>query len=461
MSFLTDLLKVLDEEELAQLRRADLRGKEEEVLDKSIKYRNHKTKTDKDIQDELGLSKSHFDKINSVLLNKVYSSFTDGTIEETLSFLSRRHLQHLVKHEIKVFEKKLLKNWDREKAKSFYFRAFHTLRQSSFEFYEPKLIKQYLQKYIKALPKKDIAEEIRMDLLHEFVYMQYMRSMGKSSSYTPIVVKKLAEYENALQKYNSLPALYQFYVTRAWYHVHYTGNTTKIETNWKKALEVYESDPTLFKEFDKVFVLRALAESYYNMSRYDESYKTYKDVYERYYQLVYTNYYHLSHFIAVSFATGHMEYAKMLLDKHFKPALENNLQLGKKIDALTIYAQYFLLKKQYKEAFDYLNEAAFLNRKSVMVEQDIWLRMLHNAYFVLTADFETADYLVTKNLKFLNSKGITLKTHSHGYFFTLIRDIIKHHTIKAPMPKDFEERLNIFLTGSRKVFGMVLEAMTD
>ena len=68
MSFLLDLLRALNKEEVQKMLLMPVKGREEEVLQKTLNYRNVSSEVDSEIQQQLGLSKSHFDKINSVLL---------------------------------------------------------------------------------------------------------------------------------------------------------------------------------------------------------------------------------------------------------------------------------------------------------------------------------------------------------------------------------------------------------
>src|SRR5262245_17867270 len=111
MSYLLDFIKSLDEAESSQFALLDLKGKEELVRDAYAGFKKVKRFDESYLHTRLGLTKTHFDKITSVLLDKILDFFGSG-YEEKLRFLMSKQLSSLVLHELKVSEKRLKKAHD-------------------------------------------------------------------------------------------------------------------------------------------------------------------------------------------------------------------------------------------------------------------------------------------------------------------------------------------------------------
>ncbi len=106
MSYLLYFVKSFDENELKKFRQLDLIRKEESVRNEYANHAHDKGINESLLHTKLRLTKSHFDKINSMLLDKALTYFAGNELKEKLEFLTGKQLTDLVLHELKLTEKK-------------------------------------------------------------------------------------------------------------------------------------------------------------------------------------------------------------------------------------------------------------------------------------------------------------------------------------------------------------------
>lgn len=118
MSYLLDFIKTFDEKEWLEFRKLDLAGKEELVRDayarnaKSNSFSEHKLPT------ALQISQAHFDKINSILLDKTIHQLYGNDYVVSLRSLHKKGLSQLMLHELKIMERSVLKARDARQQKN-------------------------------------------------------------------------------------------------------------------------------------------------------------------------------------------------------------------------------------------------------------------------------------------------------------------------------------------------------
>ncbi len=458
MSYLRELLCVFTEQEVSDLLAQDFTGNEKIVLKYLCEKRSNEN-ADEDLMTQRGFSRSYFDKLTSILYNKCLLFVSSAEPHLQLAFLGRRHLHPHIYHQLKIQQRSIQSGKLQVDKEVYYLIAFKTLRQMGFEYYKPEKVKEYGERYLQSLKHRTKDEELRIELMHLSVYLQYMRSIGKSKSYEQKLRDRLIEIEPLIAN-NKLPrAEYYYYNTLSWFNVHYTQNNNAIIENLKKMLAAYEANKTLFVAFDRVFVIRALAEAYYDASEYEKSFNLYEELWNKHYDLVNTNYYHQSHYHDVAMITGRNKEAEHILKEIFVKTLKFEVTQSPKMSSMFQHIKHYLLKNEVELAIEYLNEGIAHNNKNIMILDEISLRILQVACFVLLKDFSTAQQLISRHKKFLGLKQIKPQDNVLYQFFDIANQIIRYHQKGTPPNPEKLESIQQFHKGKLKIYGMIIDKM--
>ena len=150
MSQLHLFLNTLKEPEKKSLGNMNLRGKEREAFEYTLRFlRKEFPESDKVIQD-LGVTKTHMYKLNSVLLSKCYQCLFPNDIFLLLAYLKQNGLYVLMRTEAKAAEKELLENLSPKEKEDFYLRLFHLFIDVPYKYFDKKIVLEYGDKYLKA-----------------------------------------------------------------------------------------------------------------------------------------------------------------------------------------------------------------------------------------------------------------------------------------------------------------------
>ena len=108
MSYLLDFVRSFSPGELTQFRYLDVIGKEEMVRDIYASDAKDPKFDEAVLPKKLQLSQSHFDKINSILLDKSIAALFGTDDSNTLSTILNKGLSALMLHELKILGRNLL-----------------------------------------------------------------------------------------------------------------------------------------------------------------------------------------------------------------------------------------------------------------------------------------------------------------------------------------------------------------
>lgn len=456
MGYLRELLCVMTADEISLLKKQNWKGNEGVMIQHLCQHRSN-LNAEQQLQKAKGFTRAYFDKLSSILYGKCLALVAGNDVIEQLAFLGRRHLHLHIYHELKIHERNLLKGKLLSDKTHFYLVAFKLCRQMGFEFYDPDKTWRFAQLYLKSKKDKSQDDLLQIELMHLSVYLQFMLSQGKRNEYEPKLLKQL----NALQKKiegKDLPkATYQYHCTLAWYHIHYTNEHHKIIRHLKLALHRYELQPNLFLEFDRVFVVRALAEAQFNAGNYDNAFSIYSDLWERHYALVNTNYYHISLYHDLALITGNKQVSKMLLKEIFEQTLKFEVVQSPRMSAYFQYAKYYLLLNQPENALEYINEGVALNNKNIMVIDELKLRMLQTTCFIMLKDWTMSEQLISRHTKFLRLKNLHHPNTEYSRFFKALKMIIRYQQTGKIKQQSFVELTETFQHGKAKIWGMILD----
>ncbi|MDB5283690.1 MAG: hypothetical protein JWO06_2765 [Bacteroidota bacterium] len=459
MSFLLDLIKTLTEDELKKLNSMPVKGREEEVLHKTLKYRKEKTDVDVDarIQKELSLTKSHYDKINSVLLRKCYEHFTDGSSEQVLNLIFEKRLMALQVHELKIREKNLLKNGTRQQLNDFYWAYLLKVRSQSVNGFDKKWIISMAHKYLATLPKATLEDEAEVMLMCESTFVFYHAVIGEGPGYEPVFLKLIADWEKKLKGKKYHRANFQLLLSKANYYDYYTSNHAIVDT-LEEALREFDLAKEKIPVNQKMYAYSKLAKAYCQCSRFEEAMRTYKECFRLWGEEMRKNHYQMLMYSVVALINREFDEAQNMIE-YMMPKLTSSTDIGMKFNTFRNNAILHMHKSEYDEALKHIHSFMQFPRSETDLLGDILNRMIHNVYFVMIGDFETATNLIEKNKKFLRSKGKTILTAEYTPYFNMLRDIIRYKTGIVKLPADFDKKMEPFQQGIMKLYGDLLLKM--
>ena len=115
MSLLSDFLRTLKDDEISSLKKIAFTDREHDAFIKTVWFVAQKNFSDAALQQELKMTKAHFDKMNSVLLDKCYALHTGGEDSKVLYMLWEKGLYDHLLHEARMRERKYVKQQDSKK----------------------------------------------------------------------------------------------------------------------------------------------------------------------------------------------------------------------------------------------------------------------------------------------------------------------------------------------------------
>ncbi len=460
MSFLRDFLQRCSEDDLQKLKRLDLRGNEYDLLHHTIKVCRN-TKVDDDaIQQHFKFSKSYFDKLNSVLLNKCSTALTDGSHDKVLSLFLEKDLVGLFKHELKIRERKIDKTASPEEKQKFYRDVFHHVRRFPVAEYDDVLTKKYAEKCLANIPNASEEDEAEIWLMFEFSRVFVFAASGKMKDHEPKFLKTMQLWWSKISDKPYYRAQFHYHLSFASYYDFFTNDYAQLVKALQKAIEAYDKADGAVAENYKVYAITKLAKAHCQGSKFEEALKLYSDAFERHEAQLVRNLFHPLMYSIIAIINGKYDEAKKMMDEHLKHLISSGVNSMLEFDILRTYAILHMNKGEFDIAFDYLERALQFNRTEMSLLGDILLRMVHNAYFVMIGDLETAKSALQRNQKFLNSKQKDKMTEEYGGYFTMLRDIIKHREGKK-LPDDFAQKLQPYRQGIMKLYGDLLDKMID
>ena len=125
MSQLHLFLNALSSPDKKTLENLNLRGKEKEVYDYTLKFLQKEFPESDVTAEQLGVSKTHLYKLYSVLLTKCYAQLFKEDTFSLLEFLKQKGLYVLMRSEAKTAEQTFLKTAGQKEKEAFYLRLFH------------------------------------------------------------------------------------------------------------------------------------------------------------------------------------------------------------------------------------------------------------------------------------------------------------------------------------------------
>lgn len=457
MSFLSDLLFRCTPDEIQRIKGFDVQNLHRKVLWELIEQVQANKLNEDDIQSKFALSQSHYDKINSVLFTTCVTGLTTGTMRAGLSFFLEKDLLKLYKHQLKLYERRLAQYNDLEVARELYWQAYQDFRRFPVSEYDEKLVKQYAEKYIKVAKKLSEEDKAEIWLMYEFSRIFVASARGNIGKFEPAFLKSMAVWEKKVLDKPWPRAHFHYYLCWVNYYDYCTNDIIGLIGALQGALDAYDKAKGKVPETYKVYSIAKLAKAYCQDNRFEEALQEYRNAFAQYGDQLQRNYYHPLMFSIISIIAEQYDEAEKMLDTYLKHVVETGPESTMGFDILRTYSLLYMYKGDYKKAAKYLQRGLTYSRTDVSRLGDILQRMVHNAFFVITGDLDTAKTALSRNYKFLRAKADDKVSEEYIQYFDMLKLLIDHRLKGKKLPADLEERMAFFRQGIMKLYGGLLD----
>lgn len=405
MSYLSDFIKTFDDKEWAQFRSLDLVGKEELVRDAFVRYATSKNFNELKLPMALGISPAHFDKINSILLDKIIRQLYGGDYLLSLRSILRKGLGQLLLHEIKIMERTVLKSKDKQQHTRFYLAAFESLRGMFHPHYNSKLTGLYGKKYLQSLGvKRKMTDEVYVALgLHQSD-MLAQSVAGNEEGFRSRAFSVLKVWEKKLRLSGTPLAWFHYYFTYSSYIKYYGSEASEF-------IDALLRCAHLLKEIDAdtraAYAFRIYCElgfGYIEAQDFKKAESYYAKAYSRAEAKTESRAYQAGCYLNLCLINKNHKQAEHLfhhfLDKYLQSGVNRSLQFDVLLNVLMLQ----LHTGKFEKAFVYLQQMQAYKKNELSRMGQVLIRTCETLYFYAMGDFATAQQIAGKNVKFLNRK---------------------------------------------------------
>ncbi|HYF03793.1 MAG TPA: hypothetical protein VEC36_10485 [Patescibacteria group bacterium] len=462
MNYLHELINVLKDEELEKVHSLEIPQRQRDVLHTMLSFRHRELPGVPELLKALDMSSQHFYKVNSVLLDKCYEALVPQRGLQLLTFLTIKDLYRHLYHEVRMQEKKLLKGSSETDAE-FYRQCFELLQGQSVKNFNEKVIRDFGAKYLSVKKDKTLGDELYVEVLLLRSEIVTISARGQNEQEQQRILKILTGLEERFK--NVAHPLAQF-----WYHhalaqyyaaMHQDDDFAHhMLEHLLKALELCDGVPEMCKGGERAITVSKIAEAYYAESNFEKAFAMYDELFKSGEIELQKRFYHTTKFVQICIILGKYARAEELLDDQF------GLYIASREKAMTTmgsisYAKLYLASGNFLKAKEYIDLGFELNTKNYYVQYEIELRNLQNTYFFLKEEWELAEDLARRNLKFLTGKGFRLETSAYGYFYKMVLAFMNMRLHKAKFPQNLEKRFQQYQYSYFAVYGKLLKIMRE
>ncbi len=458
MSYLLDFVRSFDEAELKQFRSLDLVGKEELLRDEYAGSFRNKKFSEAGLPEKFRLTQTHFDKINSIILDKTIQRFYGEDYNKAFSSILAKGLTDLMLHEQKIIERRVLKLDEGAKA-VFYKAAFENLRSMFHPRYNSKLTHEYGQKYLRALgAAKKLSDESYVAMLSLYGDIISEKFAGNETAFFPKALAVLKEWEQRILSANDPGANFYYYFVSATCYKHLAEGPEDILPNYHLALKALEHNPASVESKFKGITLCEIGFGNIEANNFKEAQQFYEQGLNGFPDTVGKSHYHGGNYFTICLINRDYEKAQMAFEKYLLPKIRPGTNRSVLFDMYMLGCLLNLHLKNYDKAFEFLSELQKYRKNEITHFGLAMMRLYECVYFYRTKDFSVAAALVKKNLKFLNKEvGGNPGFEYYLRYIDSIGKIIKLKEGTLRSPEKLQQQIASLQKGIFTVFNLLLE----
>jgi tetratricopeptide (TPR) repeat protein len=432
-----------------------MQAKERLVLATALQVVDDKRKEADFTFESLSISRSHFDKINSVLLKKVYNTLTDGSFNSIVTLLHSRGLSSLLLHYIEIEHRKIKGVEDNDQKKNFYKTVFETLRRFPLDILDLKVLRKYADLLKPLLNKSDTDSPLVIDLKYVYIVnAAYFFKVGLK--YVDAALQNVIELVPNPDKYSGDPVYSHYHLNLSVYYRDYKNEFEKAIYHIREAIENSKKCALGKDDAFMANLYGLLGTALCQNSEFDKALTIYQKAYTDYAPLITRSHYHNYLYPTTAIICGNFDVAIRHMDTYIKPFLTAHSQLYFKFDAIRLYALYYMHVGNLPEAYKYIQQALSIKRSEMTEAGDIMYRMAENIYFLLHGDYELAVNMAKKNMRFLKRKEYDFDNNEHTHLFYAAGELAKMRLKQKYDTDRISEHINACQKGVLSIFGSLL-----
>jgi hypothetical protein len=460
MSWLHQIISTLDTVELNRVRQMKLRGKEKAMLDLMLRYRELMPPDVDQVCGKILVAKSHFYKINSVLIDKVVDAIEGVSPLSRIRLFNRKFLFNLLKSEIlQVVKRKDLFDFSEKEQAEFWLECFRILIDLPYKYYDDGLVNQVVKCYL-GVEKEKPEESQNYIAMHRLFCdcNRYAASRNPEKLFQYNKTDLLSMEEDLLPKNHPL-SLYYLYRTFVSYFTYYKKDVRMQLVYIQKAIALKDKiKASFFIDLD-MFLSLLLADILFSNRRISEAFEQYRVQFNTGIpKEMYGYFYHCEQYALICMLEQKLDMAQLVLDRNFTLALHRKDDEYATKRSLS-YAKLAICTGDYKECLHQLALAREINEKACYLPFELQIRFLECVAFFLKQDFEHTRQLIYRNQKFLLTLAKRTPYADYVYFFKFMNQLVAMVESKSHLPpsfeKDFIELHDVFVD----VFGPVVRLL--
>jgi hypothetical protein len=454
-NYLHELLAALAESERKSLLSLPLKGKEKELLELYISYIGKNPPSKEKITERLGMSGSHIDKTSSILLKKCYDALVIEIAMPLWDIFRHKHLPRHFYHELSIRERELKRSGDSKMLAKFYYDAFENIHQLPYQDYDPEEAERFMKSYFTLTP--DITNGDRLMIEGRFVRQQITNGLTTSNGVSSLIPirAKLDELEKLINDSVASLPIVQYDLAAAQFYKVVMPDTDVQRRHFTRSIELVDNDPSTFAVEDPVLLRLKVADTYFQDSDFTKAYGIYSEIIPFKKELIRTQFFHLTTYAHLATLCKKFEVTDNIIKEFFSTYYgTQNWQVQTMAD-ITL-AKRYLYSGEVSNAKKHIDRGFLTNEKGIIISFDVELRKLETLYFALSGDLAFAEDLISKHIKFLHSKKISVKESLHGKFFKILREIITERTTGKKLSKQTEELLAEQSSSFQAIYGFLL-----
>ncbi|MCY7410485.1 MAG: hypothetical protein LH473_09440 [Chitinophagales bacterium] len=409
---------------------------------------------------ELALTSTHYDKINTQVLKKSYRFIAGDDELEQLNFLSKKFMFNHLFHEIRQLKAKVINGEVNPENKDKYIRAiFDFSINVPAKYFNESFVNQNGVFYLSQVNDNIKAREFEVKAKMLFARLNSLTQKCPSSSVTIKMKKEIAALEKkyATVEYPEIKSI----LYHCWINFY-----RMLIPDWKKRTLYLEKIQNLYKKDNVPIFERAIyechkAEVLYEKGEFAKAYLAYTKTFSSYMLLLRNQFHHFARWIELALILGLYSEAEQLLDSLFKVYVNNRHESNGVLGSL-LYAEMYLLKNDFNNAFQYLSLAKSLNSIQVYFIYEIRIRMREALFFALNGDKRFVERLVQRCVRYIQLQKLDQERYTYLQFFRILKD---YQNIKATYPDRLssksKELLKPFESGYEKLNELLLKKLLD
>lgn len=462
MSHLHQFINILLPSEITKLNKLKIIGLEKKIFTIILTHRNKNLPEVSKICKDEKLTPSHYYKICSLLLDKCYDLLVPEKGYKLLEFLNKKDLYRHFTHELLLQEKDENFKKENPNLEKFYGNVFMLAQRVSAGHLDEELIDSYGKKYLAAIKNKTIGDEVLVKActLNTTLNLQKVTKKGIETAHA--INKKLILLEEKLSNLDFPKSSYYINKAQSTYYHQTIGDPIKVIEYQQKNIKLFTKNPELFESDAKVQAECRLAEMLYMDNKFQESFESYTQIFSTSSDLLDSDYYHHSRYAQLAIITEKYSKAAEIIESKFGVFIENKKQGPGTMGAILM--SKLLLFTNLEQANKYIQLAKRLVNKNLFIQYEYEIRILENIYVALVEDAKEAKITIKKSLKYMYSKGMTLKNSEMIYVLVLLDEILKSDfdpkAMGSRLDKKYQSLQNSYAVIYGKLITKVMEKYT-